>query len=204
MVVFVLKSILLLSLAIGFILTIIEYILLRKMVPFYYCNGPFATTETFRSLHDKNTVINRLQTEKGRTLVAGSSHNCILVSYKPSLKLWFSRGEFPTQRIVLTFLEEGPGFDVRCDIRPFYSAFVLAILITLVIVIDVIVPNQYAGIPMKIFGSIVACGIGLALFLPFRPRTDTVNRIKSDVKSTEELRNRKLSCPKRPRIGHVR
>ncbi|MHC4244428.1 MAG: hypothetical protein ACYSU4_18635 [Planctomycetota bacterium] len=181
-----LKSILVLSAVIVFILTIAEYVLLQKMVPFYYCNGPFGTTETFKSLDGKNAVTDRLQREKAAKLTVRSSNNCVLARYKPSLILWFFWGEFRTQRIVLTFLDEAPNCDVRCDIRPFYSAFVLPAVIALFIIFDVIVPNQYAGIPMKIFGSAVACGIGLALFMPFRPRKDTISRIKTDVKSAEE------------------
>lgn len=182
----VLKSILVLSPVIVFILTIAEYVLLRKMVPFYYRNGPFGTTETFKSPDGKNAVIDRLEREKAGKLAVRSSNNCILARYKPSLILFFFWGEFPTQRIVLTFLDEAPNSEARCDIRPFYSAFVLPVVIALFIIFDVIVPNQYAGIPMKIFGTLVACGIGFALFMPFRPRNDTINRIETDVKPAIE------------------
>jgi hypothetical protein len=169
-----------------FILMVIEYALLRNMALFYYKNGPFATKTTFKSINKKSAIINHLLAGRDRgEFFIRQLNNSILLSYKPTVMLWFSKGRFPTQRIVLTFPDGTSGPEVYCEVRPFYSAFLLPIFICLVFIFDVVLPNQYAGVPMKIFGVIVACLISLAIFLPFRPSSDTINNVKNDLTSTQ-------------------
>ena len=169
-----------------FVLTVIEYAFLRNMALFYFKNGPFATKATIKSTTKKSMIIKHLLAGKDRgEFFIRQLNNSILLSYKPTLMLWFSKGRFPTQRIVLTFLDGNSGTEVCCEVRPFYSAFLLPIFICLVFIFDVVVPNLYAGIPMKIFGVIVACFIGLAIFLPFRPSSDTINNVKSYLTSAQ-------------------
>jgi hypothetical protein len=166
----------------GFIVTLFEYALFRMMIPFYFKNGPFASISIFRTTIDKDAIANLLEREIDRTsFFVKKMNNNILLSYKPSTKLWFSKGEFPAQRIVLTFLQGDSGTDIRYEVRPFYSAFFLPILIALALIFDVVVPNQYAGMSMKLIGIVVACLIGLALFLPFRPRFDKINKLPEDI-----------------------
>jgi len=175
----------LLLLLVVFVLMVIEYAFLRNMALFYYKNGPFATKATFKSIK-KSMIVKHLEAGRDRgEFFIRQLNNSILLSYKPTLMLWFSKGRFPTQRIILTFLDGISGTEVRCEVRPFYSAFLLPIFICLVFIFDVVVPNQYAGVPMKIFGVIVACFIGLAIFLPFRPSSDTINNVKNYITSTQ-------------------
>jgi len=177
-----------------FVLMVIEYAFLRNMAPFYYKNGPFAAKATFKSINKKSMIMEHLLAGRDRgEFFIRQLNNSLLLSYKPTVMLWFSKGRFPTQRIVLTFLDGTSGTEVRCEVRPFYSAFLLPIFICLVFIFDVVVPNQYAGIPMKIFGVIVACFISLAIFLPFRPSSDTINNVKSYITSTQINSEREAS-----------
>jgi hypothetical protein len=115
--------------------------------------------------------------------------NGVLLHFKPKLKLWFSKGYFPTQRIVLAFIDGPSGSEVFCEVRPFYSAFLLPLFICFVFIFDVVLTNEYAGVSMKVFGVIVACVIGLALFLPFRPRSDTMSNVKNYLISSQDSQN---------------
>ena len=169
-----------------FVLMVIEYALLRNMALFYYKNGPFATKATFKSINKKSALINHLLAGRDRgEIFIQQLNNSILLSYKPTVMLWFSKGRFPTQRIVLTFPDGTSGTEVGCEVRPFYSAFLFPIFLCLVFIFDVVIPNQYAGVPMKIFGVIVACLISLAIFLPFRPSSDAIDNVKSYLTSNQ-------------------
>ena len=134
-----------------------------------------------------NTVIHNLlrsEIDKKKFFVRRFQRN-ILLSYRPTLSIWLKRGEFPAQRIILTFLEGDSGTEVTCEVRPFYSAFLLPAFIVIAMIVDVILPNQYISISMKIIGVVLACLIGLAIFLPFRPSTDTLNKVMKDIKFHE-------------------
>lgn len=165
---------------VAFVLMLIEYACLRSMALFYYKRGPFAVREAFKSIQTKSMICRHFSEGRDRGEFYMRQLNCsILLSYAPTLTLWFSKGRFPMQRILLTFDDGISGTEVGCETRPFYSAVLLPISICLVLIFDVVLPNQYAGNPMKIFGVIVACLIGLALYLPFRPTTSTINSVKT-------------------------
>lgn len=167
------------------------------MAYFYYRKGPFVTTTILKSMPKKEIIIDRLTSKKNREIFfVKTLQNSILLSFKPPPTI-FSLSEFSTQRIFITFSEDVSGSEVHCDIRPFYSIVLLPIFISFFIIVNVILPNQYASIPMKIFGVIVACLIGLALFFPFRPKSDTINRVKSCIESTE------TSCHKKMQWGEL-
>jgi ABC-type xylose transport system permease subunit len=157
-------------------MTIIEYILLRKMIALYYKNGPFAFKGSYKLITTKDVVIDHLKEEKSISLKP--LQDSILIFFTPSISSFYIRGEFLTQRVILRFRNEGSNPELQCEARPFYSSFLLATSMVLFMIFNIVLFNQYANIPMKIIGVIVACFIGLAIFLPFRPRRNIINRIK--------------------------
>jgi hypothetical protein len=160
----------------SFVMTIIEYFLLRKMIMLYYKNGPFVMKESYELTTTKDVAIDQLKNEKSISIK--SLQDCILIFFIPSFSSYYIRREFLTQRVLLKFHNEGSITEIKCEVRPFYSAFLLATSIGLFMIFDIVLFNQYATIPMKIIGIAVACFIGLAIFFPFRPRRNIVSRIK--------------------------
>ena len=159
-----------------FVMTIVEYILLRKMITLYYKNGPFALKESYNLTITKDVVIDHLKEEKSISMK--SLQDSMLIFFNPSISSFYVRGEFLTQRVILRFHNEGSSPELQCEVRPFYSAFLLATSVGLFMIFNIVLFNQYASFPMKIIGVVTACFIGLAIFLPFRPRRNTINRIK--------------------------
>ncbi|MGA1841885.1 MAG: hypothetical protein ACMUIU_14790 [bacterium] len=179
-------------LIVSFIFSIIEYVFLKKMVSFYYKNGPFTKKATFKSMPEKKILIEKLNSEKLKRIFSFKVlDDSMLISFRPSTVLWFLKKEFLTQRIIINFPKGDSHSVIECEIRPYYSVFLLPISIVLFMIFNIILPNQYSGISMKIVGSIIACFIGLALFFPFRPRTDSLNRIKNYLSYSEIKNNEK-------------
>lgn len=162
-----------------FIFTITEYVLLRKMVPFYYKNGPLTITATFKSIFEKDIVVYQLKEKE--TISIKSLQNSILLFFKPSLKRYFLKEGFLTQRVVLNFSKESLDFKVRCEIRPFYSAFLLPVFTVLFIIFEIILLGQYTDILSKIFEVISACLVSSVIFVVLGPSSDIINRVKKEL-----------------------
>lgn len=160
-----------------------EYIILRKMSYYYYKNGPFVTKLTLKSMPDKNKIINRLYSDKGREIFSTKqAQNFILLSFNPSFK-WYGMKEFPSQRIVINFSESISESEVCFEIRPFYSIFLLPFFLTFYFIFGIIIPNQYTSILMKLFEIIIVCFIGFALFIPLRPKFNSINQLINFIKN---------------------
>ncbi|MBU0567802.1 hypothetical protein KKC52_07120, partial [bacterium] len=105
----------------------------------------------------------------------------ILLFFKPSLKRYFLKEGFLTQRVVLNFSKESLDFKVRCEIRPFYSAFLLPVFTVLFIIFEIILLGQYTDILSKIFEVISACLVSSVIFVVLGPSSDIINRVKKEL-----------------------
>ncbi|MBU1052414.1 MAG: hypothetical protein KKC46_01115 [Proteobacteria bacterium] len=152
-----------------------EYILFSLMVPFYFKNGPFSIILNYRlskNKNDKNAHISAKNYVK--KWYVKKLNNNILIALRPTRKLFYQKGIFPTQRIFLSIEKNIPNDNVRCEIRPFYSFMLLPVFMALIMFSNLIYNAPYSNAPMKLFLFFVMCFISIAVFLPFRPRNNFI------------------------------
>lgn len=175
-----LQFISLILMIIFFILSIVEYSMLRNMVEVYYRNGPFPIKKIIKSpLSTKDMILEIIKRKCGKELSFRVLEDGIILCHKPSMLLFFSRGIFPTQRIFINFPQDLSTNEFHCEIRPFYSAFLLPTFIAFSLIFNFILQNQFTNISMKTFEFIVVFFVALGLFFPFRPRPNYINRLQS-------------------------
>lgn len=182
-----LELISLLLLFIGLVLTLAEYVALVMMVSSYYRNGPFASRAVFKSVIPKHILIDRFRAKKLRRIWhIREVKDSLFLSLRPSRSLYYLKRLFPTQRLVVNFSEQPSGCDISCEIRPFYSVFILPVFLTFSIILSVVLDSPDYGIGMKIFLSIFVSLISFAMFLPFRPRSEVIKEILKQSLNGEE------------------
>lgn len=143
-----------------------EYSLLRKMTPFYYKQGPLVKTEELILNENEEQILERI-VSSNKFMIKAFSDDVVFLNYKPPKFLPFFGVN--TQRIVLYFQNSLPDTKIRCEIRPFYSAYLLGIYLAALIISTVISENTSEEIGETILISLVAIGIGLAISNFFHP-----------------------------------
>ena len=175
-----LQFISLILMIIFFLLSLVEYAMLRNMVEVYYRNGPFPIKKIIKSsLSTKEMIVEIIKRKSGNELSFRVLEDGIMLSHRPSMLLFFSRGIFPLQRIFIKFPQDLSSGQLYCEIRPFYSAFLLPAFIALSLIFNFVFQNQYTNTSIKLFEFIVVLFVALGIFFPFRPIPDYINRLQS-------------------------
>jgi hypothetical protein len=147
-----------------------EYNLLRKMDSSYFKHGPFGITEEFIVDEDKREILERFSSDD-RLLVKPISENIVLLNFKrPKLAPFFGLN---TQRIWLRFTKEPSKLRINCEIRPFYSAYLLGFSIAIFIMSVVVSENRSSEVLETILVSLVGVGVGFAVSNYFHPFPST-------------------------------
>jgi hypothetical protein len=159
--------------------------MLRNMVEVYYRNGPFPIKKIIKSpFSTKDMIVEIIKRKSGKELSFRVLEDGIMLCHRPSMLLFFSRGVFPTQRVFINFHQDFSNGEFHCEIRPFYSAFLLPTFIAFSLIFNFILQNQYTNVSIKVFEFIVVLFVALGLFFPFRPRHNYINRLQSFFKNT--------------------
>lgn len=154
--------------------------MLGNMVEVYYRNGPFPIKKIIKSpLSTKEMIVEIIQRKSGDELSFRVLEDGIMLSHRPSMLLFFSKGIFPTQRIFISFPRDLASGEFLCEIRPFYSAFLLPVFIAFSLIFNFIFQNQYSNVSAKLFEFIVVIFVALGIFFLFRPIPNYINRLQS-------------------------
>ena len=165
---------LLILLLIVSVFTIWEYRLLRKMVPSYYQQGPFAKTEEFILNENKEQVLKKMSS-KHRIVIRQIDEETVLLNFKPPrfLPLFGTN----TQRIILYFSKELSTAKVKLEIRPFYSAYLIGAFIALLSFSTVVLGRTTSELSEIIIISLIGLGGGFVVANVFHAFPD-MNNIK--------------------------
>jgi len=168
--------VLLISLTILFLLILCvslwEYYLLRKMVPYYYEHGPLAKAVDLVANKSKRDILESLAQDNA--LVARHiDEDVVLMNFKaPRYSAPFG---INTQRTLLRFSEASSKLRVRCEVRPFYSAYLLGGLVAIFTIAIVVSENSQSELLETVLISLVGLGIGLGVCNFFHPIASTSN-----------------------------
>jgi hypothetical protein len=147
-----------------------EYYLLRQLAPYYYEHGPLVKAVDLVANKPKHEIIESL-CQDNRLVVRKINEDMVLVNFKAPRYITFVG--LNTQRTLLHFTEVSSQLRVRCEVRPFYSAYLLGGVIAIFTIAIVVSENTQSEILETVIVSLMGLGMGFAVCNYFHPFAST-------------------------------
>jgi len=147
-----------------------EFYLLRKIIPYYYEHGPLVEAVDLVANKPKREIIESL-CQDNRIVVRQINADVVLLNFKAPRYITFFG--LNTQRTLLHFSEVSSKLRVRCEVRPFYSAYLLGGLVAIFTIAIVVSENTQSEILETVIVSLMGLGIGFAVCNYFHPFAST-------------------------------